>query len=89
MHQRCKCRCGGKLHGANRVLCVSELSSLKPGDPHRPESLSKLALVAKLRRVYKAAAAAAELDDDVLFLGPLLSDLWSERNQLIAEVKRG
>lgn len=30
---RCRCRCGGKLHGAARVEAVVELPE---GDPHKP-----------------------------------------------------
>lgn len=31
---RCRCRCGGALHGANRVT-EGELSQLPSGDPHK------------------------------------------------------
>jgi hypothetical protein len=31
---RCRCRCGGALHGANRVV-ASELPQLASTDPHR------------------------------------------------------
>ncbi len=30
---RCRCRCGGKLHGARRVERVADLP---PNDPHAP-----------------------------------------------------
>ena len=31
---RCRCRCGGRLHGAGRVT-TDELERLPPGDPHK------------------------------------------------------
>lgn len=36
---KCKCRCGGKLHGAARITADEDarkyLENLPPGDPHR------------------------------------------------------
>lgn len=32
---RCKCRCGGKLHGTNRGLDSVFFASLPESDPHR------------------------------------------------------
>ncbi len=33
-HPRCKCRCGGVLHGAARVKSGDELAWLDEDDPH-------------------------------------------------------
>ena len=34
--RRCRCRCGGALHGAQRVTAPDELDSLSWHDPHFP-----------------------------------------------------
>lgn len=33
---RCRCRCHGTLHGANRVTTEAGLEELPDGDPHSP-----------------------------------------------------
>ena len=32
--KRCRCRCGGALHGTNRVTDPAELADLPADDPH-------------------------------------------------------
>ena len=34
-HGRCRCRCGGRLHGAKRGLDEDFFATLDPSDPHR------------------------------------------------------
>jgi len=38
MEPRCRCRCGGKLHGARRKLAAGTLNApaVLPNDPHAP-----------------------------------------------------
>ena len=38
IHPRCKCRCGGKLHGAARIRSIDELAWLPADDPHYVKS---------------------------------------------------
>lgn len=33
---RCRCRCGGLLHGSGRFTDPGQAQDLDPGDPHRP-----------------------------------------------------
>jgi len=55
LEDRCRCRCGGKMHGAKRVNYVEHLAELAADDPHHIEpeersSLGPLRLVVKVRR---------------------------------------
>lgn len=47
---RCRCRCGGKLHGARRVGTRQEFEALPENDPHKVAPLAPRASVS-VRRV--------------------------------------
>jgi hypothetical protein len=47
---RCRCRCGGLLHGARRAQRSNELHQLPAGDPHHVPERKKVNL-GPLRRV--------------------------------------
>lgn len=49
---RCRCRCGGKLHGANRVHWPEALTTLPADDPHHIAPELEHAL-GPMRRVVK------------------------------------
>lgn len=88
-HPRCRCRCGGKLHGANRVSEKALVRELEPGDAHRPEPVSKRALVAKLRRVYGHALMNLILVGSMGQMRACVNELPGELQRLIRKVKRG
>lgn len=50
LEDRCRCRCGGKMHGAKRVHYVEHLANLAPEDPHHVP-LEKSSLLGPLREV--------------------------------------
>ena len=65
--KRCKCRCGGALHGAGRLAVAEEAAQLSTVDPH-------YARLPRSRRPRKRKELPGQLELDLTPLVPALQN---------------
>ena len=63
LEDKCRCRCGGRFHGARRVLDqdATRFSELAPEDPHHIPTDAEKRLARKLARIGQAEARSGQL----------------------------
>jgi Ser/Thr protein kinase RdoA (MazF antagonist) len=61
--KRCRCRCGGRLHGAGRLSSEAEARQLDEQDPHHASDPAD----AKLRRALHRAVDSLDIEQPALW----------------------